>query len=108
VSFPELLGVADRMLLNSLGVNTTYASTPTGPSSVVRGIFSAAYVRAEVGEAGVSSGGPAVFYRFGDLPSDPGDGDARQFRIVVAGVTYRGVEVEKDGQGGVVIRLHKV
>lgn len=97
------VGRMDAALLNALGVPTTY--TPAaGSAHAVTGIFDNAYERVDAGEAGVSSVGPAVFYRTADLPSDP---DADEPAIVIAGKTYRVAESQKDGQGGVWLLLHR-
>jgi hypothetical protein len=50
------------------------------------------------------SSGPTVFLRLEDLPSDPEDDDAT---ITVSGVDYRITEPQKDGQGGVLLNLHR-
>ena len=103
MAFPDLVSGMDLALLATFGVDTTYAS-PAAASAAVRGIFDAAYVRIDAGEAGVSSAGPAVFYRLTDLPVDPADDYPR---ITIGGVVYTVTEVAKDGQGGVRLMLHR-
>jgi hypothetical protein len=115
--WPGLVAQSDTTLVKSLGIPTTY-DPATGPAISVAGIFDAAYVRVEAGEAGVSSAGPAVFYRLGtssavvtsggidyllELPVDPENDDPT---ITINGVEYQVVEVKKDGQGGVLLQLH--
>jgi len=102
MTWPGLVAAMDQVLVGLLGIATTYDPAVGAPVSVT-GIFDAAYVRAEAGEAGVSSSGPAVFYRLLDLPVDPEDDEPV---ITIAGVAYEVSVVQKDGQGGVLLRLH--
>lgn len=95
--------MADRAVLHHLGGTVRYAPSVGAPVDV-RGIFDAAYVRADVGQAGVASSGPAVFFRLADLPADPA---ADKPTLTVDGTTYKVAKVEKDGQGGVLLRLHR-
>jgi hypothetical protein len=102
VGFGDLLAKADRAVLKQ-GDAVRY--TPSEGAAVdVLGIFGAPYVRATAGEPGVVSSGPTVFLRLEDLPSDPEDDDAT---ITVSGVDYRITEPQKDGQGGVLLNLHR-
>jgi hypothetical protein len=103
VAFPSLLASADRAALMLLGGPVFYAAE-FGGDVEVRGIFDAAYVRAQAGQAGVMSAGPAVFLLLADLPSDPED-DVPS--VTVEGVKYRVRETQKDGMGGVVLHLHQ-
>jgi hypothetical protein len=69
------------------------------------GVFDAAYVLAEAGgRVGVTSSLPAVFVRLEDLPLNP---DEDQPTITVAGVAYKIHEVQRDGQGGALLLLHR-
>jgi hypothetical protein len=104
MAWPALLAAADRAVLQQLGGTVRYAPT-AGQAVDVRGVFEAAYVRTEAGQAGVVSSGPAVFLRLADLPSDPEDDSPT---ITVEGVEYSVREPQKDGQGGVLLLLHKV
>jgi hypothetical protein len=104
VGFAELLAAVDVTALDILGGGVTY--TPTGgPAADVEGIFDAAYVRVEAGEAGMSSVGPALFCRSEDLPSDP-DTDLTA-TVTVGGVVYRVREAQPDGLGGLRLYLHR-
>lgn len=117
MNWPGLVAQSDNTLVRAFGIATTY-DPATGPAISVSGIFDAAYVRVEAGEAGVASAGPAVFYRLGtssavvtiggiacvlELPVDPDNDDPE---ITIKGVRYRVAESKKDGQGGVVLLLH--
>lgn len=102
MTWPGLVAQMDGMVLDIMGIATSYKSA-TSPAITVTGIFDAAYVRVEVGEAGVSSAGPAVFYRLSDLPVDP---EADDPDITIDGKVYGVIEVKKDGQGGTLLRLH--
>ncbi len=105
MGFADLLTVGDRSVRQLLGGSITY--TPgVGAAVVVDGIFDAAYVKVELGEPGVSSQGPAAWLTLTDLPSDPEvDEDAT---VTVAGVTYKPHTVQPDGQGTVLLLLHRV
>jgi hypothetical protein len=87
-----------------LGGTVLYAPRDGEPEVEVDAIFDAMHVRADAGIAGVTTSGPAVFLRLADLPSDPDDDDVV---ITVDGVTYKVREAEKDGQGGVLLRLNR-
>lgn len=105
MTFPALLAAADRAALQHLGGPVRYTPSAGAPVDV-RGIFDAAYVRADAGQAGVVSSGPAVFLLVADLPSDPGTDLAAT--VTVDGATYKIREPQKDGLGGVLLQLHLV
>lgn len=46
---------------------------------------------------------PNIYFRLADLKAEPQNGD----RIKVNGITYKILEPQYDGQGGVTIRLQK-
>jgi hypothetical protein len=104
VSFASFLATADRSVRGILGGPVTY--TPgTGAPVVVQGVFDAAFVHADLGEAGVSTSGPAVFLTLADLPSDPSADLAAT--VTVGGITYKPREVQPDGLGGVRLLLRQ-
>lgn len=105
-AWDTLLAAADRAAVQHLGGPVRYTPA-SGPPVDVTGIFDAAYVTAAAGgQVGVGSSGPAVFLVLADLPTDPEDDDPT---ITVAGKSYRVKGApEKDGTGGVVLRLRKV
>lgn len=104
MDFAAHLASADAAVVGHLGAEVTY--TPgVGDAVPVTGIFDAAHEQVDAGQPGVTSSGPAVFLRLSDLPSDPEtDTDAT---VTVDGVLYRPWEPAKDGQGGVLLRLHR-
>lgn len=102
MAFADLLTVADRAVRGILGGAVVYAPG-TGAPVTVQGVFDAAYLRVDLGSAGVSSVGPAVFLRLEDLSSNPETDSA--CRVTVAGVTYLAHTVEPDGLGGVRLLL---
>jgi hypothetical protein len=102
VGFTDLLENADRAVRQVLGSAITY--TPgVGSPVTVQGVFDAAYVRADAGQAGVSTASPAVFLRLSELPTDPREDSPT---VTVGGVDYSVHEVEPDGLGGVRLLLH--
>lgn len=103
MAWPSHLALADRAVLEHLGGPVIYEPFD-GDAVEVTGVFDEAYVRADVGHAGISGSGPAVFFRLSDLPSDPEVDDPT---IIVNGSRYRVREVEPDGQGGVHLLLHR-
>lgn len=103
MAFADLLAYVDRAALRHLGSAVGYK--PEGGASVsVYGIFDAAYVKVDAGNAGVSSCGPAIFLKLADLPSDPSDDNPE---ITVAGVAYQVKEAQPDGLGGVLLQLRR-
>lgn len=105
MSFADLLQSVDGTTREVLGEDVVY--TPgVGAAATVRGVFDAAYIQVEAGNAGVSSSSPAVFLRLSDLPSDPSDDTA--CRVTVAATVYKVREAEPDGQGGVLLFLQQV
>jgi hypothetical protein len=103
VGFPEALAGADVAALAAFGTPVRYTPEWGDPVDVV-GIFDAAYVRVDMGTAGVASCGPAVFLRLADLPTDPAKDSPT---ITIAGVDYRRREAHRDGQGGVLLLLKR-
>lgn len=104
MSFATQLAAVDRLARKSLGETVTY--TPgVGAAVPVAGIYDEAYQRADAGESGVATSGPAVFLTLADLPSDP-ETDAAA-RVTIRGTVYAVAVPEKDGQGGVLLRLHE-
>lgn len=104
MGFAAQLAAADAATVKHLGGALSYAPTVGAPVSP-EGVFDAAHAQVDAGQPGVSSTGPAVFFRLADLPSDP-EADTGA-TITAAGVQYRAWKVEKDGQGGVLLRLHR-
>lgn len=104
MDFADHVAAADRAALHLLGGPVSYAPS-VGPPVDVVGIFDPTFVTASAGEAGVATYTPAVFLRLSDLPSDPA---GEEVRITVKGIEYRSWRAQKDGQGGVVILLHRV
>ena len=85
MDWPGLAALMDKALVQALAIPTTYDPAGAAAPVTVRGIFDAAYVRVDAGEAGVSSSGPMVFYRLADLPVDP---TADEPVITINGVAY--------------------
>lgn len=107
MSWPALLTAADRAVTTALGEpdGVTYAPS-AGPAVVVdRAIFELAHQQVDASQPGVTSSGPALFCRLADLPSDPETDTTAT--VTAGGVTYRAAEVIKDGQGGVLLKLHR-
>ena len=77
----------------------------SGGTSVVRGIFRSAHVRADLAsETGVQTSGPVIGLQLSTLSSEPTEGDA--FRI--RGSLYRVTTLERDGEGGAYAHLARV
>lgn len=103
--FALLATVNAAVLASPLAQEVTYTSG-AGAVATPRGVYDALYVKADAGEVGVSSGGPAVFLQLADLPTSP-ETDL-EARVTVDGQEYTIREVQPDGQGGVVLLLHEV
>jgi hypothetical protein len=107
MSFADHLARADAAARLHVGGPVTYTPGVGAPVSV-RGIFDAAYQLVDLQQAGVASTAPAVFLTLSELPSDPLTD--KQARVTINGVTYtwHHNRCQPDGQGGVVLFLHKV
>ncbi len=104
MGFLDLLEAVDRVARDVLDGRSVLYTPSVGDPVTVAGIFDAAYEMIDVGRAGVSGYGPAVFLRLSELSSDPSLDDAR---VTVAGTEYKFREVKPDGLGGVWILLHE-
>lgn len=106
MSFTDLLAKTDQTVRQKLGGTVTY--TPgVGVAVEIDGVFDAAFQLATPEyEPGVATKGPAVFLTLADLPSDPSAD--RAARVTVDGTAYKVHVAEPDGQGGVLLKLHKV
>lgn len=103
MAFGDLLASVDVAARSILGGSVT-CTPEVGSAVTVDGIFDAAYVLIDAGEAGVSSSGPAVFLTLDDLPGTPNTA----WRVAVNGTTYQPHTIKPDGMGGVVLLLHEV
>lgn len=101
--FDALVAMADRDVQKHLGGPITYTPGVGAPVSI-RGVFEALHVSEDLGQAGVSAAGPAVFLTLADLPSNPLTDEG--LRVTVKGVIYKPRDVQPDGLGGVLILLH--
>lgn len=105
MAFADLLESTDSVVRSTLGSAIVY-SPSAGADVEVQGIFDAAYLRVDAGQAGVTSCGPAVFVTLADLPNDPDDDTGAV--ITVAGVEYEIQEIQKDGMGAARLLLHRI
>lgn len=103
MAFSALIAAADRTALQHLGDAVRY-TTSAGLVVDVRGIFDAAHVKADAGQAGVSTVGPAVFLSLSGLPSDP---SVDEPTITVSGTVYGVREAQPDGHGGILLQLQR-
>lgn len=102
-AFRDAVAAMDARLVEDLGEPTSYTSA-AGVTGTPNGIFDEQYQLVDEGHAGVSSSGPAVFYREAELPADPKTDTPT---IVIGGVAYEVAVVKKDGHGGVLLMLHR-
>lgn len=106
MAFADLIEAADRAALEHLGGQSIMYQPAGGIAVPVTGIFDAAYVLAKGDpEAGVESLGPAVFFRFDDLPVDPEDDEPT---LTIGGVAYRVTERRTAGLGSIVLALREI
>jgi len=101
VAFPQLVAMADGVILNVLGGDSVrYSPRVQGVSVTVPGLFEAKHQRTDVLDVAVTAAVPAVFVRAEALaPNDPEtDEDPK---VTVNGTTYKVRETRKDGLGGV-------
>ncbi len=104
MGFLDLLEGVDRSVRSELDGRSVIYTPSVGDPVTVAGIFDAAYEMIDVGRAGVSGYGPAVFLRLSELSSDPSEDNAQ---VTVEGTDYKFREVKPDGLGGVWILLHE-
>jgi hypothetical protein len=105
MSFDALILAADRAAQALLGGVVVSYKPAISPAVNVTGIFDAQYVLAKgSAEAGVEATGPAVFFRFSDLPVDPESDDPI---LTINGLTYSVTERRPDGLGGIVLVLRR-
>lgn len=103
--FADLLASVDATTQRALGEAVVY--TPgVGDPVTVDGIFDALYTPVALGTPAVVSSGPAVWLTLSTLPTDPLADTAAT--VTIRGETYRCHEPQHDGQGGVLMQLHKV
>ena len=76
MAFSDLVEAADRAAMASLGGEVVTYAPQSGAPVQITGIFDAMFSLAK-GDAmaGVETLGPAVFFRFDDLPVDPENDD---------------------------------
>ena len=103
MAFADLLLRVDRAILAAFGVPVVYAPAVGAPVTVT-GIFDAAWERLDVSTTGITSVGPMVFVRLGDLPVDP---EQDTPAITIGGKGYAVKEVQRDGQGGAKLMLYE-
>jgi hypothetical protein len=115
MTFAALVAAMDEAAIDILGDGepVRYTPSPTiGSESVdVQGVFSASHLRADAGQAGVVSVGPAVFLRLDALRQSDGTlldpVDDEDAIVTVRGVEYRIGDPQVDGQGGVLLFLQR-
>lgn len=97
----QTLWVAGQKIVGS---PVNYAPGVGDPVDVY-GVFDLLYEHLDLGHAGVSSVGPAVYLTIADLPSDPKADKAA--RITINGTVYKPREAKPDGFGGTQVLLFK-
>ena len=107
MTFPDLLQSVDRSVLSLLRGDQAVTYQPgAGQAVSVSAIWDGVFNEVSPGGMAIVSASPQIFCRLSDLPSDPRtDGDAR---IFVDGVEHLIREPQVDGQGGILLPLHKV
>ncbi len=104
MSFADLIGAADRLIVQHLGGETVRCSQwGYEPWTDVRGMFTARHAVASAQDATVTAYVPSFHARIADLPADP-DSDVELW-VERAGVKYRVRAAEKDDGGGVTLLL---
>lgn len=101
----DTIGAADRAIKGALGGPAVYRAQDGTEYSLEDAIFSDEHVAILDPEAPISTSAPTIFIRVEDLPVDVGEDDGF---FVVRNVQYRPIDVLPDGEGGIVVSLHKV
>ena len=97
---------ADRLAFfnpQEFGVTATLASNSTGVECEVLGVFDSQYFNLDLGMGGVTSSDLQFTCRTADV-SDFTQGDT----FTLEGVNYEITDVQHDGTGITVLKLHKV
>jgi hypothetical protein len=102
MSFAHHVAAADRAIQSHLGSVTVIYQPAVGAAVEVTGIFDAAYVLLDQGQAGVEQVSPVVWLRLADLPVHP---DEDEPLLTIEGKVYRVRERQTDGTAGGTIRL---
>lgn len=106
MAFSDLVEAADRAAMASLGGEIVTYTPQSGEPVQITGIFDAQFSLAK-GDvlAGVETLGPAIFFRFSDLPVDPENDDPT---LTIRGINYRVIERRPDDLGGIVLALRTI
>lgn len=104
MAWSDLAGVAQKATQSGLGESITYAQ-PGGSPETITGIFDAEHAGLDLAGLEVATVGPRVSVVLADLP---GGKALRRAQVVARGVTYEVSDIEPDGQGAAVLRLHEV
>lgn len=105
MAFSDLVARVDAAASSALGGEAVTYAPAVGAPVPITGIFDANYVLAKgTANAGVEAVGPAVFFRFADLPVDPENDEPT---LTIRGVQYRVIERRPDDMGGIVLALRR-
>lgn len=106
MAFSTLTSAVDARIVQHLGRDAVVYTPGVGAAAPVRGVFDEQYVRARLGEPGVSTKEAVLFALAADLPSDPvEDTDAR---VTIDGAEYSIREVDgPDVHGALLLVLQK-
>ena len=89
---------------DEFGVEAAYTPVSGGAARTVSGIFDAAAQAIDLGlSLQVASTGPQFLVRTADLTGNGQQGD----QFVIAGVTYKAVDVSPDGTGMTTVKLER-
>lgn len=107
MGFSDLIGLANRVTRDVVGGDPVSYVPSEGDQVELTGIFDDPFLHVDVGTAGVTGSGPVAFLLLEDLDGNDPEEDS-EATLIHNDVTYSIREVQKDGQGGVRLLLHKV
>ena len=96
---------ADRLAMLDTGVFGTNVTVPGSPVTVVRGIFDDAHFEVDNGITIVSTSEPQLHVRTSDVTGSPSV--LQGATVIISGDSYTVTDIQPDGTGMTLLRLHK-
>lgn len=108
MGWPALRDMMNKATVSTLtNAEITYVDSAGAQHPITDGIFDDRYLQEPATDAGVTTTGPWVGVNLPDLPEDPED-NQDSCRFIIDGVTFRVMDVQRDGEKHAKIRLKKV
>ena len=89
--------------MDTFGESVTHTPADGGDAQTVTGVFANQHVAVLQGGVEVVTTRPTLGIKLSDFDSEPVQGDT----LTINSVTYKVSEVDKDGEGGATLILHR-